>query len=102
MSDSKIKEMKTTVVDFSGGGDGITALYLDGKLHKYGDYYHDKIDENIDGFLDGVQYVLGEDNMSRENIQLDWKHPLVKDTWENGNPPPSKLKDIDFEERVTE
>jgi len=35
--------MKIVSVDFQMGGDGRTALYLDGKKIKEGDYYHDKI-----------------------------------------------------------
>jgi len=37
--------INVTTVDFCGNGDGITAIYLNGKLHKYGDYYHNKIKE---------------------------------------------------------
>jgi hypothetical protein len=41
---------KFTVVDFNMHGDGVTALYKDGKKIKEGDYYHDKIEEFINGF----------------------------------------------------
>ena len=44
-------------VDFKGGGDGVDALYINGMLHKYGDYYHDKIGEWIEGFLGGIKYA---------------------------------------------
>lgn len=37
-----------TEVDFTGGGDGVHAIYIDGNLHKYGDYYHDKIEEWVE------------------------------------------------------
>ncbi len=93
-----MKEIKATIVDFSGGGDGITALYLDGVLHTYGDYYHNKIDDTIGGFLDGVKYVLGDDNVIEVSISLHDEHPLIKDTWDNGNPPPDNLSDINEDE----
>ena len=93
-----MEQIKAVIVDFSGDGDGITALYLDGLLHTYGDYYHDKISEQISGFLDGVKYVLGDDNVIESSINLHEKHPLIEDTWDVGNPPPNNLSDIDEDE----
>lgn len=53
--------MKFTIVTFDPLGDAIPkALYIDGELYKYGDYYHDKIDEWIDGFIEGVKYTKAE------------------------------------------
>lgn len=90
--------MELVIVDFSGGGDGITALYIDGKLHFYGDYYHNKINEKIEGFIDGVSYVLGSDRVDDNFIELHENHPLIEDTWDYGNPPPSNLSDINVDE----
>lgn len=42
------------VVEFFPQGDGVTALYRDGKLHTKGDY-HDKISDWIEGFERGVR-----------------------------------------------
>lgn len=35
-------------------GDGITGFYIDGKFMFSGDYYHDKIDDYIQGYIDGM------------------------------------------------
>lgn len=59
--------MNVTVVKFNPDGDGVTALYLHGKLFKYGDYYHDKIDEWIEGFISGLEYISKE---NQYNISL--------------------------------
>jgi hypothetical protein len=47
-----------TIVDFSDGGDGIHALYYDGQLVMAGDYYHDKINESIDAFIEGFKLAV--------------------------------------------
>ena len=44
-----------TVVKFESG-ESVTALYIDDNLFKYGDYYHNKIDNWINGFIDGVRW----------------------------------------------
>lgn len=49
--------MKIDIVDFSGGGEASTALYVDGKYLFGGDCYHDKIDDYVEGFLAGVKKV---------------------------------------------
>lgn len=47
--------MIITYVSFNPDGDGVDAVYIDGKLHRYGDYYHDKFRDWYDGFLDGLR-----------------------------------------------
>jgi len=84
--------MELTIVSFCGGGDGIHALYVDGELHKYGDYYHDKIEVWINGFSDGLKYAKVD--CTEKVIDLPDGHELIEDTWEMGNPPPNKLSDI--------
>ena len=49
--------MRIDVVDFNPGGDAVLALYANGKLIMSGDYYHDKISERIEGFLEGIRFV---------------------------------------------
>lgn len=44
------------IVNIHPEGDGMTALYLDGELFRTGDYYHDKIDDWIEGFIAGLEY----------------------------------------------
>jgi hypothetical protein len=76
-------------VDFKGGGDGVDALYINGMLHKYGDYYHDKIGEWIEGFLGGIKYA--GINYTFKTIQC--KPELVEEVSENGGVPPKSLSD---------
>jgi hypothetical protein len=84
--------MKLTIVDFSGGAEGITALYIDGKLHTYGDYYHNKITEWINGFIAGLirAGVTTEEN----KIYLPEESPWIDWTWDLDNPPPDTLKGL--------
>ena len=35
--------MNVDIVYFNPSGDGVTAIYIDGKLYTHGDDYHDKI-----------------------------------------------------------
>jgi hypothetical protein len=50
--------MKFDIVDFNPGGDFIMALYINGKVYMAGDSYHDKIFEQIEGFVNGFEYAL--------------------------------------------
>jgi hypothetical protein len=47
--------MELQIVHFDPFGDGITALYKEGKLETWGDFYHDKIDDYIRGYIEGVK-----------------------------------------------
>jgi hypothetical protein len=85
--------MKLITVDFSGGGEGITALYIDGVLYKYGDYYHDKISDWIRGFIEGVKYGCNEE-VEEELIGLDPENPWLEETWELAGLPPKKFEDL--------
>lgn len=40
-------------------GEQVHAFYINGQLIKYGDHYHNKMEEWIQGFLDGVEHSLG-------------------------------------------
>lgn len=44
-----------TVAHLNWEGDGITALYKQDDLVVEGDYYHDKIDQYIDGYFAGLE-----------------------------------------------
>lgn len=90
-------EIVVTVVDFTGGADGVYACYVDGDLEFYGDPYHDKIEDKIKGFILGLKWV-------KEN----WVYPLkvkeeslkctdqnmIEEISDNGGIPPKKLKDV--------
>lgn len=62
--------IKAVIVDF--GDDRIKALYLDGKLQMQGDYYHDKIDETIVGFIDGAMWCGRKFDI--EKFVLPWEN----------------------------
>lgn len=85
------KELVLTRVDFTGGGDGVYALYIDGELYKYGDYYHDKIEIWIDSFYDGIKYTGTKVRLEKvvcNNSELIERISELADT------PPKNLKDI--------
>jgi len=88
--------MELTRVRFDGSDDTVIALYIDDKLEKYGDHYHNKIEH----FLDGVEYGL---QLAHADFCIaDWigyeeglkpDHPLVVSVT-NGNSPPNTLQEI--------
>lgn len=85
------KEIEIIKVDFSGGYDGVTAIYVDGKLHRSGDYYHDKIEDWFDGFVNGLQFAglkVGAKNCCAQ----DWN--VIRSVSEDGDTPPAELKDV--------
>lgn len=53
MSDFQLVQLYT-VAHLNWEGDGITALYRGDELIMEGDYYHDKIDDRIEGFFSGL------------------------------------------------
>ena len=46
------------------------SLTIDGETVMSGDYYHNKITEAIDGFLDGVRYILKVDSLVIEKKEI--------------------------------
>jgi hypothetical protein len=50
------KTFELTTVDFTNGGDGVHALYINGQMFKYGDDYHDKIEIWIKAFIEGIKW----------------------------------------------
>ena len=48
--------MKVTKISVHDGGDGYTTLWVDNEGVLEGDHYHDKIDERIEGYLEGLKY----------------------------------------------
>lgn len=49
-------------------GDPVTELWEGKKRITRGDYYHDKIDQYIDGFLDGLRYMNVQVVVTRKKI----------------------------------
>jgi hypothetical protein len=78
-----------TVAHLGWEGDGITALYNGDALIMEGDYYHDKIDDRIEGFFEGldhqkVNYVRNDVYVSADDFD-DCEAPegldLLKDAY---------------------
>ena len=91
--------MEVVTVDFRGDGDGVVAIYIAGKLYKYGDDYHDKFEYYEKGFVDGLKFILGI-AMTYEKVSLHKYHPLIGKVSGEGYSPPEKLMDIDFDENL--
>lgn len=80
-----------TLVDFTGGGDGVYALYIDGVLFKHGDHYHHKINDWFNGFTDGVEWAGV--NITIEKYICEDKS-MIEHISENGYKPPINLSDV--------
>lgn len=98
--ESKQNVVKVVVIDFTGGADGVTALYTDGLLEFYGDYYHDKIDDKIAGFILGLKWV--KENFVYPLVVEEQKlfctdSNLVEQISDFGNTPPKNLSDLDIQ-----
>ena len=65
------------IIRWNPDGDGITGLYIDGKCKMWGDYYHDHIDDKIEGFIDGLQAAGVEHTVASGTIPSE----LVDDEW---------------------
>jgi hypothetical protein len=83
--------MNVDIVYFNTSGDGVTAMYIDGKLHTYGDYYHNKIDFWVMGFLDGLIYSKKQFIKTIHEIEYEDNDELVEQIVELGMIPPKLL-----------
>jgi hypothetical protein len=81
--------MQVTVVKFNPEGDGVTALYIDGKKHTHGDFYHDKIDDWIAGFIEGLKFAEVNFEEAEDEIPGD-KCKLIH---QSGQEPPMEWPD---------
>lgn len=64
-----------TIVHFPDG-EGAHAIYVDDVLEKYGDYYHNKIEEYIEGFLDGAKWsgiIFERTEITCNDSELNYK-----------------------------
>lgn len=80
--------MQIDVVDFSCGEDGVNAIYLDGEIVKYGDYYHDKINDWIAGYLECATTFLKLEIRHWELLKPDLRYEYFA---------PDKFSQIDME-----
>ena len=74
-----MSKIKVDTVYFGDEGE-VMGLYLDGVLEASGDQYHNKIDEYIDGYIDGMKKG-GADLKKTEahGLQVDTEKPCVVD-----------------------
>lgn len=76
--------MKFTKLEIGPCGDGYTHLYLNHNLICQGDYYHDKIDDYIKGYIDGFTYLhnLSEiGQIGKTKVEVEYLN-FNKDEWE--------------------
>jgi len=90
-NESSSTTYRLTVVDFTNGGDGVTALYVNGQLEKYGDYYHDKIDEWIKGFEAGIKMTGAYVEVEKEVCKDE---SLCFDISDMAEMPPQSIHDV--------
>ena len=84
--------MSITWVDFSGGGDGVYAIYIDNKLHKYGDDYHNQIQDWYIGFKDGLEY--GNVSFTENKIKLPSDNEWIERVSELADSPPDNISGL--------
>lgn len=95
---STTDSIDVTEVDFTGSGDGIKALYIDGLLEFYGDSYHDDINAKILGFIKGLEWI--KENyvypliIKKNKLKVPDGNPWIERTWDIAEPPPKNIKDI--------
>lgn len=98
--ESNNNEVKVSIVTFPGGDGEVKACYVDGQLEFYGDYYHDKIDEKVEGFILGLKYIKKSYiyNLVVEVEKLDCSdHDMNERISELGDVPPKELNQVTFE-----
>lgn len=69
--------MKFTKLEIAPFGDGVTYLYLDGKLITSGDEYHDSINTYIDGYVDAYKTLVKD--VEVENIAFEKEEWIYDD-----------------------
>lgn len=83
--------MQIDIVRINPEGDGVTALYIDGGMHIYGDYYHDKIDNWVEGFLAGLRRA--DADVSVRTWEVSGRTKLSREVCEDAAPPPGLLEE---------
>lgn len=84
------KSHQFTIVTFELG-EYVKALYIDGILEFYGDYYHNKITEKISAFIEGVEWAGVSVDVQRVNCQ---DNDINEEVCEMGGMPPKNLDDV--------
>ena len=89
--------VEVVVVDFSGGGDAVEGVYIDGYLEFYGDYYHDKITDKIEGFILGLKWIKENYiyNLKVNDVRVQCiDNDIIQRVTELGDSPPKNLSEI--------
>ena len=94
--ESQNNKVIVTVVDFTGG-DGVTAVYIDGYLEFYGDEYHHDISAKVNGFVLGLRWIKKNYVyplvVEREGYIVTDEN-LIDDVSSNANCPPKNLSEF--------
>lgn len=81
-------------VTFNPKGETTTALYINGKLYKYGDYYHDKIEIYAEAFIEGLKYAgcdVKDEDVNCNNDEVNYRMVDLADY------PPENFSDLRLE-----
>mgnify|MGYP001495165416 CR=1 FL=1 len=98
--ESNTNTIKISVVTFPAPGLGeVVACYPDEILEFYGDYYHNKIDDRIEGFIIGLAYVKKSYIMNLK-VEVEYLEciddNLNERVSELADSPPKSLKEIRY------
>lgn len=63
-----------------GGDATFTHLFIDGEYQFRGDYYHDRIDTYIEGFLDGMKHLQPEIQLEENSHDIRVKDDFIEAT----------------------
>ncbi len=75
-------------VDFTGGGDGVYALYINDELYFYGDEYHDNITVKINSFVEGCKWSGKNVNFSKFSVKDE---DLIRRVSDDAEVPPKNI-----------
>lgn len=78
-----------TWVKFGPETDGVDALYINGFLYKYGDYYHTKLSEQIAGWFDCMRWHGKGDELEQYTVSNKYCTDII----EMGEPVPEQWPD---------
>jgi hypothetical protein len=96
----KIDEVLNITIVNIEEGESFAAVYINGDRYKDGDYYHNKISDTTDGFIEGLKYCGVKVEEERIYMQKVYKERgRISDYAENYYSP-SKLNEIFLEELV--
>lgn len=81
--------MKITTLDIKYDNTNVLAIYIDGFLYAWGEYYYDRMGAWFDGLLAGFRYWV--DDFELENLIISDDNPAMVEIINNGYGPPDEL-----------